>query len=299
MPGELLHPEYFKAPFDMGIGRSLERQLATGPDTPPENPAQGRYAPPELTVLIQSINDQPGEIGALLDDVEQAALAYGQTRVKKLIVATGPIWRGTRERARYQQAEVITTDIAPDLRSRLIRTGLEAAESDIVFTTVGHAQLTNRRILATAAHYAVRPDFGGAFGLPLRGRHATLPEWAGARALGLDVRFSRGPKQISPKVGAVGGIGLMGADCSVLRHSVVKELGGFDESFGFGGADGNFGHLALEAGLTVTRDPRLSVHHTDGLGARESLRLVRAWSQMGENRPFIYEDWVWHHHLGL
>lgn len=293
--GKLLHPESFQSPFGEGLeGALLDQMVAFGRDAN-ANPAET----PGISVVIQSCNDTPDRIHRLFDDFD--AQDYPPDAVQ-YIVASGGNSDETLRAAAARNAVIVHEELGSGFRADILNTGLEAADNELVFTTIGHAALSNNLVLRAAAFHGAQSEVMAAYGIVLPDDNATVTERVGARYLGTEDILRGGPT-----IATEPGMGLLAADCSVVKKLC---LGGhpYDPKFGAGGMDGRLGEILVgseeklkEIGdpYRIVREGILSVHHTHGFGPVNSLRQFLAWRGMAEPRRYNPAEWAWHPHGGL
>jgi len=287
MTGKLLHPEYFRAPFGEGQRNDLSDEILLFSDTILSESMET----PNISFLVQSVNDTGSQLERLVHDLDAQEYPAG---VQLIVVHGGDMSSHAREVARHYNAVVRQVDdTRPDFRPALLQEGLEAADTDFVFTTVGHAALSNSLVLRAAVHHITQEDVGGAFGIGLPDKQASLAERAGARLLGAHMLKDGQPIRMEK-----GGLGMLSADSSIVRKAVAQELG-YAPEYGMGGHDGHLGELMLDNGLIVVRDTMLSVHHTHGFGPLTSLKQLQMWRAMAEPHDYDPADWTWHPNGGL
>jgi glycosyltransferase involved in cell wall biosynthesis len=271
---ELLHPELFnRMPI---VGERMRRSLAVRAGEV-ATAATGQEDP-YVSVMVRSKNN-PNELDMLLQDVVHGQ-EYDQSKVQLVLVDTDPT-PDTRAVAREYDATHVAIEQKDFSYPSALNKGFEAAEHPYVFTFVDHSLLSNDQTLRTATRWHGSPDFAGAFGVALPNANATRTEWVGAVLLRVPKVLGSAALRVTQPT-----MGFMAANSSVVSKEAWAEVGGYDESFGAGGEDGDFGQRLIAANGAVILDPALSVHHTHGLGPINGFRQFRAWSHMGDPATF-------------
>lgn len=253
--------------------------------------ASSSVRPLGITVLIASRGDSPESLDRLLNDLDRQD--YPSDAVQCLWLDAGNPDE-TRDLADSRGVTRVEVSVTGAFRSAILNEGLKAADNSLVFTTIGHATLSNNCTLRAAAQHGRNPRTRGAYGVALPDTSASFSERWGARLLGAGRQLGLGA------VPQTEGMGLLAADCAVVKKPAIAEVGGYPEEFGAGGGDGQVGQkLAAVEHLQVLRDPVLSVHHTHGFGPLNAWRQLRAWQRMAYPRPFDPGEWRWHPHSGL
>ena len=233
---------------------------------------------PYVSVLIRSKHN-PEALDGLLQDVVQGQ-EYEQNRLQLVLVDTDTT-ADTRALARTYGATLVPMRQADFSYPRALNAGFAAADHPYVFSFVDHSRLSNRQTLRVATRWHDTPAFAGAYGVALPDANATKTEWAGAVLLGVPKVLGAAALRATKPA-----MGLMAANCSLVAKEAWTAVGHYDETYGAGGEDGDFGKRLLAAGGVVIRDPALSVHHTHGLGPVNGFKQFLAWSRMGKPAPF-------------
>jgi hypothetical protein len=291
--GRLLHPEYFRPPFGKDLKDALLGQVADFacnrlPDNPPT---------PDISAVVQSCNDTPGQLHRLFDDLDEQRYPAGS--VQRIVVSAGNSPETLRA-AEDRQAIVREIPFRHGFRAHKLNEGLDTADNGLVYTTVGHAALSNDLVLDAAVHHVGQEDGVAAYGTVLPDELASLSERLGAQLLGTYDILRDGPV-----VPAKHGMGLLAADSSMVKRS---EVGLYDHRFGAGGADGQMGKLLLRTDVgrklgghpyRLTREPVMAVHHTHGFDPVSSLWQYAMWLRMAKPRKYRPAEWAWHPNGGL
>jgi GT2 family glycosyltransferase len=149
----------------------------------------------------------------------------------------------------------------------------------LVFLTVGHVRLSSiYNLHAGARHFNRSDNTAGAFGTCLPAEGASyLERWAAAGDPTLF--FLARPAMPIRKCG----LGVLGATGAMLSKRVWAELGRFDERYEAGGEDTALAKSMLKAGYRIVQEPAMSVHHSHGLGFRDSVKQY--FNQLATRAP--------------
>lgn len=277
----LLHPEnLLRVPFrGKRMAADLERrahELKQLVESTPTDSAVG------ITVLIRTKNDA-AEIGQIMDDI-RANQQYFSGPVQVVLVDTESSDDTLAIAKRYDKFFEVSVVPIKQLEfdyATSLNVGFAAAKHGLVFTLVGHSSLTNKLTLAAGGLYGGKPELAGGFCYPMPNRNASLTER-------LAIGFSRPAAMLTKPASLLDKeiMGMMGANCSLVRRAVWKKLGGYDKDYGAGGEDAEFGRRARAAGYKITVDPLLTVYHTHGLGPIGSIRQLLYWRKLGKPLPF-------------
>lgn len=235
-----------------------------------------------VTVLIRTKNDA-ANIVQLLDDIK-ANQEFFAGPVQVVLVDTESTDDTLAIAKRYDkffEVTVVPIKQAEFDYAKSLNVGFAAAKHGLVFTLVGHSSFTNKLTLAAASLYADRPDFVGGFCYTMPNANASMTERL-AMGFGRPSRMISEPATPLPKEV----MGMMGANCSLVRRDVWQKIGGYDGRYGAGGEDADFGRRAIAAGYKVMVDPVLVVHHTHGLGFIGNVRQVLYWRKLAKPQPF-------------
>ena len=81
------------------------------------------------------------------------------------------------------------------------------------------------------------------------------------------------------------GMGVLGATNAVIRKELWNQHH-FDESYGMGGEDGEWGAYWFARGYVTIKDDRLTVRHSHNLSLRGHLRQRQYWRSLSRPQPF-------------
>jgi len=261
----LLHPGYFEIIplLSARIRRSIER--LSDATVPSQEETRG------ITVGIRTLNEAD-KLERLLLDIERQDFD-GPIEV---IIVDNESSDNTKEIAKKFGAKVLTLPRSDFTYPKSMNMAMDAASHELVFLTVGHAELISTKSFraGVAAMNSKKDLVAGAFGHALPGSAASTIE--GCIAMGSIFNL---------KGHAIhrASIGTMAATGCVLRKSVWKELGKFDERFERGGEDTELARKMLTQGYLVYDEPLLSTHHTHGLNALNTMKQWYQWAR--SNRP--------------
>lgn len=253
----LLHPNFFES---VPLGNSLTAKLLNQrvAETLLDNPSND----PTVSVVIRAFNEAD-TLELLLEDIDNQLFS---SEVEVVVVDNGSTDR-TAQVARHHGADVVTLPQSSFSYPKSLNVGVEAACNDLVFVTVAHARLTSiHNLHAGARHFRRNTDTAGAFGTCLLNENASYVEkWT--TAAGINLTMARRAQRIKKA-----GIGVLAANCAMIAKRAWQELGGFDERYEAGGEDTALAKSMLENGCGVVKDPALAVHHSHGLGLRDSVK---------------------------
>ncbi len=260
----LLHPELFRAvpalsekiadKLTQRVGETLVDDLADDAD---------------MSIVVRTYNEKQG-LEQLFEDLHHQRFA----KEVEVIVVDSESTDNTPEVARYYGAEVVPLRQADFTYPYSLNKGVEAASHDNVFLTVGHATLSNIYNLHGGVRHFKDSDVAGAFGTTLTNANASRTE---------NLTYGIGNLYIVSKPAfkiKKAGMGVLGATNAMISKSAWEELGGFDERYAAGGEDTALANLMLNAGYTIVKEPALSVHHTHGLGPRDSIKQYLHWREI-------------------
>jgi glycosyltransferase involved in cell wall biosynthesis len=225
---------------------------------------------PDISILIRTRNNE-GRIRSLFDDINAQRFA-GEVQV---VVVDTESSDGTAQTAKKLGAEVVNIAQTDFNYPRALNMGVAAADHPYVFSIVGHSNLTNDQTLRGISCWHSDAKLGGIYGMALPDANASKTEQA--LALGL-VPLVKVPKRITSAT-----VGVLGANAAAVNRAAWVELGGFDEKFAAGGEDTELARRMLAAGLSVVREPVLSVHHSHGLGPINTFRQALHWAQVARS----------------
>ena len=271
----LLHPELLETvPFGKRrTAKLLNQRIAeTFADEPRRDP--------KVSLVVRVFNEA-AKLEKLFEDIGKQ-LYSGEVQV---IVVDNCSRDRSVEVATSHGAEVVMLPRSEFTYPRSMNLGVEAASHDLVFLTVAHARLSNTfNLHAGARHFNRNDNTAGAFGTCLPAEGASyLERWAAA---GDPTLFLARPAKPIRKCG----LGTLGATGAMISKRIWAELGRFDERYQAGGEDTALAKLMLEAGYTVVQEPAMTVHHSHGLGFKDTVRqyinqlATRSPRQLNEQR---------------
>lgn len=258
----LLHPQYFGRIPLLGKAIKSKMELLGDSTTPSSREHEG------ISVAIRTLNEED-KLKSLLTDIKRQEFE-GEIEI---IVIDNESTDNTVEVAESFGASVLTLPRPQFTYPRSMNMAVEASTHELVFLTVGHAELVSTVSLRAGikAIYDEGPRVGGAFGHALPGVNASTTE--SLIAMG-SINFTR---RRSVKKASTG---TMAATGCIVRKSVWSDLGKFDESYERGGEDTYLASKMLESGYAVIDEPLLSTHHTHGLSFIHSVRQWIEWSKL-------------------
>lgn len=271
----LLHPEYLRAvPV---AGAQLQQNLRSVAEAAADVATDGARLTPGVSVVIRTRNDAQ-ELPGLFEDL--AAQEYSGDI--ETIVVDACSNDGTADVARSLGARVLTTE-RKNFHNAAIDAGVEAASHDVVLSLVGHTRLATSQAIRTTSRWLATNHADAVYGVSLPGKNASLSERAGALILKAHEIVRMGAVEVTP-----GGkeMGVLAADCALIKVDSYASVSGLDPRFEAGGADGDLAKRMYQAGKVILRDPILAVHHTHGLNPVRALRQLKFWSSLGEPQAY-------------
>jgi glycosyltransferase involved in cell wall biosynthesis len=269
----LLHPEALdRVPFVGTQYKELldERVAEVYADT-------ATTVDPDISVLIRTRN-HADRIVDLFEDIDRQDFA-GAVQV---IVADTESVDGTADIARHYGASVVPLAQRTFNYAHSLNAGFKAADHPFVMTLVGHSRLTSDQTFRAVSRWAGDPELGGAYGAALPDLQASIGDLA--------ISFlQRNTKRLAPAEKLENWQhGAMVAHRAVVSKAAWDELGKYDEEFGNGGEDTEFGKRMLASGMSIVREPALSVHHSYGLGLLDTVHRISTLrkARAGTTAPF-------------
>lgn len=164
----LLHSEYFVEPFGDEPRGYLQQQVDREAEV---RRTSLRTKPAGITVAVQIYDNDRAQLLQLMEDVESQDY---QSAVQTIFLdATGEKSPEIAAVAAGKGAAYYPLDRkSHSLRADFLNAAVERADYDAIFTTIGHASLSNTALLARAAMYA-KSSSAVAYGLALPGKNAS------------------------------------------------------------------------------------------------------------------------------
>jgi len=255
--GYLLHTDFIEsAPFGNAVtARLLNKRID-------ESLADDPINDPSISVVVRAYNEA-AKLEKLLADVERQLF---ESELEVVVVDNASSDR-TAEVVERFGARLVTLPKGEFTYPKSMNLAMEAASHEVVFLTVAHARLSNVHSLhAGARHFAKDARVAGVFGKVLPNEGASYIErWVAT--IDNNMGLARPAQRISKAgMGALAGTGAM------LSKSVWDELGHFDQRYETGGEDTALAKLMLKNGFGIVLEPALTVHHSHGLGFRDSVK---------------------------
>lgn len=270
----ILHPDFFVSPCDKMPLRYLESHVAITQETIHHDLHELSDG---ITVAVQMYDHTAPQLERLVEDI--AAQDYsGDVQLLFLDAGSDP---NAQAVAAERGTHVPLRRKSPSLRADFLNKAVEMTDHDTIFTTVGHAALSNTMQLAQAATYGKErvPAYGAI--LP----HGNASYWERALAARSASRLRDGVLA-NPAVIARGDM-RMTSDCSVISRAVVNGLEGYNKKYGLGGADNEMADRLAHAGHTIYFDAALSVHSSKGFGLGKMAAQIALRKKMAKPRPFV------------
>ena len=255
--GYLLHTDFIEsAPFGNAVtARLLNKRID-------ESLADDPINDPSISVVVRAYNEA-AKLEKLLADVQRQLF---ESELEVVVVDNASSDR-TAEVVERFGARLVTLPKGEFTYPKSMNLAMEAASHEVVFLTVAHARLSNVHSLhAGARHFAKDACVAGVFGKVLPNEGASYIErWVAT--IDNNMGLARPAQRISKAcMGALAGTGAM------LSKSVWEELGHFDQRYETGGEDTALAKLMLKNGFGIVLEPALTVHHSHGLGFRDSVK---------------------------
>lgn len=270
--GYLLHPDLLALiPF----GNSLTTRLLT--NRVQESLADDPASDPNVSVVIRVFNEA-AKLEKVLQDIGNQQ--FGSS-LEVIVVDNGSSDRSP-DVAKHFGAELVHLPQSEFTYPKSLNVGVQAASHDVVFVTVAHVRFTSIHTLhAGARHFRESGNVAGAYGVTLPNEGASAVERLGA-STGMNQWLAR-PARRSKRVGP----GLLSATGAMISKPVWQKLGGFDDRYQAGGEDTALGKTMLNNGYEIIQEPALTVHHSHGLGVRDSIKQgIHQLQILGEPKEF-------------
>lgn len=225
---------------------------------------------PNVSILIRTRNDGQ-HIQRLFSDIK----AQNFSGKIEIIVVDTNSRDDTIRYAKIHGARVITLDQEAFSYPKALNMGFKIARYPWVVTLVGHSSLSNRLFLKSLSYWNHRyTDLGGLYSVPLANWNASPTERA-ENIIGPTIwQQPQAIKKLS--------IGIMAANCSIVRRELWERLGGYDERYAGGGEDRAFAQTMLDHQALIIREPLCTVFHSHGLDFKNSLRQWLHWGEVGK-----------------
>jgi cellulose synthase/poly-beta-1,6-N-acetylglucosamine synthase-like glycosyltransferase len=217
---------------------------------------------PSISVVVRAYNEA-AKLEKLLADVQRQAFASDL----EVVVVDNASSDRTAEVVEQFGARLVTLPRGEFTYPKSMNLAMESASNDVVFLTVAHARLSNVHSLhAGARHFAKDALVAGVFGKVLPNEGASFIErWVAT------IDNNLGLAKPAQRVGKAG-MGALAGTGAMLSKKVWEELGRFDKRYETGGEDTALAKLMLKNGYGLVLEPALTVHHSHGLGFRDSVK---------------------------
>lgn len=264
----LLHPENFNRMI--GNGQRIKHWMQRRSEE--LSTATAHLTDPDISIVIRTRND--GQyIRSLFDDI---AVQDFQGAVEIIVVDTEST-DNTVSYARSKGAKIISITQEEFTYPSALNKGFQATSHPWVVTLVGHSSLSSKLFLKSLTYWLRQEKVAGLYAVPLANWNASI--WERMENLmrpDLWHHSKRAHKQL---------MGIMGANCSILRRDVWEKMGGYDDRYAGGGEDADLARRILAANYFIIREPLAAVYHSHGLDFRNSVRQWLHWIEVGKERP--------------
>jgi len=225
---------------------------------------------PDVSIVLRTRNDG-AHIKRLFEDIH-AQIFDGSVEV---IVVDTESRDDTVAYARSQGAKIISLSQEGFTYPKALNAGFRAATHPWVVTLVGHSSLCSPLFLKNITYWMhAEKKLGGIYGLPLANWNASVGERL--------ENIIRPSVWKEPRIIMKLSVGIMGANCSIVKRKAWQELGGYDEQYAAGGEDRVFAGTMLDHDLTIVREPLCSVFHSHGLSFTNIIKQWVHWSEVGK-----------------
>jgi glycosyltransferase involved in cell wall biosynthesis len=234
---------------------------------------------PNIALLARTKNHVEG-LRRIVNHVRRQREAY-DGRIDICAVDTEST-DGTVELA--EKADITLVSMGQDIFSYplAMNVGLSVVKRDVVatFITDGYALPVLKNCLSGGVRHFRDENVVGVFGHSVPHENASYSEKVGWQPLYCEPAY----RLTTPEEWGV----MSGSSCMV-RMQTWRNEHRFDEAYGAGGEDGEWGTWAIEAGYGIIRDPVLAVHHSHGLDELHYKRHMEHYQTKGP-RPFDQAD---------
>jgi len=264
--GLLLHQEDFKR--IIGNGARIETWLRQRASKVVRD--ANSLQDPDISIVIRTRNDG-AHIKRLMHDIH-AQVFDGAIQV---IVVDTESSDDTVTYASRRGAQIINLAQRDFTYPKALNRGFQAAKHPWVVTLVGHSSLSSVLFLKSLTYWLHREkDLQGLYGIPLANWNASIWERM-ENIIGPGVWKD-------PQVIRELSIGIMGANCSIVKRDAWRQLGGYDERYAAGGEDRVFAQSMLDDGMLIVREPLCSVFHSHGLSLKDDIKQWIHWGSVAK-----------------
>jgi len=157
--------------------------------------------------------------------------------------------------------------------------GIKKSHGEIIIMLDAHAELIRNDWLKNIIKYFDDPEVAGVYSPELPASNASIWE----KLFYIPAFYFR--KITSPDVITSARPGVMAAVCCALRKSFWNKHH-FNEKYGAGGEDLEWGIWALKNGYKIIRDTNCAVYHSHGLSLKNLIRQYKYWIYIRRPHPF-------------
>jgi glycosyltransferase involved in cell wall biosynthesis len=262
----LLHEENFKR--ILGNGKRIEKWFRRHAGEISQH--SSNLQDPDVSIVIRTRNDGQ-HIKRLFEDIKSQVF---DGNVEVIVVDTESR-DDTAIYAKSQGAKIISLPQKDFSYPKALNLGFQAAKNPWVATIVGHSSMSSVLFLKSLTYWLGREkNLQGLYGVPLANWNASVWERL-ENIIGPSVwKEPLVMKELS--------IGIMGANCSIVKREAWRQLGGYDERYAAGGEDRVFAQSMLGHNLVIVREPLCSVFHSHGLSLKDDIKQWLHWGEVAK-----------------
>jgi len=229
----------------------------------------------KISIIVRAKNEAEGLKKLLPQIKSQKGISQKDVEI---IVVDNNSGDDTRKIA-LNYAKVINITDAEFSYPKALNLGIENSHGDIVVIIAAHASLINSSWLNNIIKHFNDPKVAGVYSPELPGDNASVWEKIFYNSMYLTRKIT------SPDVIKKAKPGVMAAvDCAVRKSVWQKHK--FDENYGAGGEDLEWGIWALKNNYKIIRDTDCAVRHSHGLNLKNFIKQYIYWIYVRHPHPF-------------